>query len=81
METFKQGSKTSTEIPIWFFVGLLLTVYGFLIGGYGVYEVVTGHVAAVKLAYLHAPLWWGGFLLVVGVGYCVKFTPRAKAHK
>jgi hypothetical protein len=77
METAKQSKEKSGEIPIWFFVGILLTVYGALIGGYGAYEVITGHVAHVMLARLHAPLWWGGFLFVIGVLYCVKFKPRA----
>jgi len=25
---------------------------------------------------LHAPLWWGGTLLVLGVLYVIKFRPR-----
>jgi len=76
METAKHSTEKSGEIPIWFFVGILLTAYGALIGGYGAYEVMTGHVAHVALARLHAPLWWGGFLFVIGVLYCVKFKPR-----
>lgn len=74
-------SEGSSEIPIWFFVGVLLTIYGAMIGGYGLYEVVTGHVAPVALAYLHAPLWWGAFLLAIGVLYCVKFAPKHTAKK
>lgn len=81
METAKHNAEPGGEIPIWFFVGLLLTIYGFLVGGYGVYELVTGHLAPVQLAHLHAPLWWGGFLLVIGLVYCVKFTPRAKSRQ
>jgi len=63
-------------ISIWFFNGVLLTVYGALIFSYGLYEVVTGQLANVVLANLHAPLWWGGFMLVVGIGYCVRFNPK-----
>ena len=29
-------------ISIWFFIGVLLTIYGVLICGYGIYELVTG---------------------------------------
>ncbi|HEX4021698.1 MAG TPA: hypothetical protein VHX63_11165 [Acidobacteriaceae bacterium] len=65
----------NTNISIWFFNGVLLTLYGLLIGGYGVYEWVTHRTAPVVLAYLHAPVWWGGILLVLGIGYCVKFAP------
>ena len=62
-------------IPIWFFIGLLLVVYGVMIVGYGIYEVATGTLANVQLANLHTPLWWGGVLLLLGIIYCVKFRP------
>ena len=62
-------------ISIWFFIGVLLAIYGFLICGYGIYELVTGHVANVALAYLHAPIWWGGIMLALGAFYCLKFKP------
>lgn len=32
-----------TDISIWFFNGILLTTYGLMIGGYGVYELISGH--------------------------------------
>ena len=62
-------------ISIWFFIGVLLAIYGFLICGYGIYELVTGHVANVALANLHAPVWWGGVMLALGVFYCMRFRP------
>jgi hypothetical protein len=62
-------------ISIWFFIGVLLTIYGFLICGYGIYELVTGQVANVALAYLHAPVWWGGLMFALGAFYCLKFKP------
>jgi hypothetical protein len=65
----------SREISIWFFIGVLLAIYGALIAGYGLFEVVAGHTAAVALAYLHAPLWWGALMLVLGAFYCVRFAP------
>lgn len=65
----------SGGISIWFFIGVLLTVYGALITGYGVVEMTTGQVAHVVLANLHAPLWWGGSLLVLGLFYAIKFRP------
>ena len=63
------------NVSIWFFNGVLLTVYGLMIGGYGVYELISGHVYPVVLANLHAPLWWGGGMLALGLLYCVKFAP------
>jgi hypothetical protein len=62
-------------IPVWFFVGFLLLVYGVLI-------LVSGLVgwshppAGVELTNLHAPVWWGALLIVLGLTYCVKYYPR-----
>ena len=64
-----------SKIPIWFFIGVLLLVYGVMICGYGVYEVATGTLANVQLNELHAPLWWGGVLALLGLFYVVKFRP------
>ena len=68
-----------SKIPIWFFIGLMLTIYGAMVLSYGLYELATGTVANVPLAYLHTPVWWGGILFLVGLVYLVKFRPgRAK---
>jgi hypothetical protein len=65
-----------SKIPIWFFIGVLLSIYGALIVSYGLFEVITGQLADVQLKELHAPLWWGGTLLVLGVLYVIKFRPE-----
>ena len=65
----------SREIPIWFFIGVLLSIYGVMIFGYGLWEIITGNVAPVVLARLHAPIWWGALMLVLGLFYLVKFRP------
>jgi hypothetical protein len=63
-------------IPIWFFIGVLLVVYGTMILGYGVFEWVTlSYPAGVELTNLHTPVWWGGLLTVLGLVYVVKFRP------
>jgi hypothetical protein len=64
-----------SKIPIWFFIGVLLLAYGILIVSYGLYEVTTGNLADVALKELHAPLWWGALLLLLGIFYTVKFRP------
>ncbi len=62
-------------IPVWFFVGLLLLVYGFLI-------LVSGLAGwshppeGVHLTNLHAPVWWGALLVVIGLIYCLKYFPK-----
>jgi hypothetical protein len=65
-------------IPVWFFVGVLLLVYGVLILASGLAR--WSHDAAPQtdglvLASLHAPVWWGALLIVLGGGYCVAFRP------
>jgi hypothetical protein len=68
-------------IPIWFFIGVLLLIYGAMILGYGVYEWVNvanfggQYPAGVQLTQLHTPVWWGGLLTALGVLYLVKFRP------
>lgn len=65
----------SSRISIWFFIGVMLTIYGALILAYGIYELAAGTTAQVVLADLHAPVWWGGGLTVLGLLYLVKFRP------
>jgi heme/copper-type cytochrome/quinol oxidase subunit 3 len=65
-----------SRITIWFFIGVLLTVYGAMIVAYGCYEWVSGvYPPGVQLTNLHTPVWWGGVLLLLGVVYMVKFRP------
>ena len=47
----------STDIPIWFFIGVLLIAYGALILGYGLYELGTGTMAVQKLPRVHLVGW------------------------
>ena len=65
----------SNGISIWFFIGVLLIAYGAMILGYGVYELTSGTTANVVLANLHAPVWWGAILLVLGLFYGIRFRP------
>ena len=65
----------SSRISIWFFIGVLLTVYGALITSYGLFEVFTHHTSNVILANLHAPVWWGGIMLALGLFYGLRFRP------
>lgn len=65
-----------TIIPVWFFVGLLLAIYGVLIFASGIAE--WSNPGGIALAGLHAPVWWGALLAVAGVVYCVLFRPRRR---
>jgi uncharacterized membrane protein YidH (DUF202 family) len=61
-------------IPVWFFVGVLLAVYGVLILASGIAE--WANTSAVTLGDLHAPVWWGAVLIVIGLIYTIAFRPR-----
>jgi hypothetical protein len=60
-------------IPVWFFVGVLFLVYGLLILVSGLAE--WSHPPDTVEAQLHAPVWWGAVLSVVGFTYCRLFRP------
>ena len=60
-------------VSIWFFVGVLLLIYGALILGAGIYGV--SHPPNVVLADLHAEIWWGALLIVMGAFYSIRFSP------
>ena len=69
-------------IPIWFFIGLLLGVYGVLILGSGIYELLLPAAVDARnsvetniMANLHAAIWWGALLLVLGLVYSIHFRP------
>ena len=61
-------------IPVWFFVGVLFLVYGCLIFVSGLAE--WSHPMGTVLAELHAPVWRGSLLMIVGGVYVALFRPR-----
>jgi hypothetical protein len=67
--------KAGGSISIWFFIGLSLLVNGLLICGAGLYELAVPPSAPVVLFHVHANIWWGGVLAVIGAAYCVYFLP------
>jgi len=61
-------------IPVWFFVGLLLLIYGALIFLSGL--AAWRNPPPTVLANLHAPVWWGGLMVALGSAYVILFRPR-----
>ena len=61
-------------VSIWFFIGKLLSVYGVLILGAGIYE--WNSPPPVVRADLHAAVWWGMLLIALGAIYVYRFAPR-----
>ncbi|MCC6292509.1 MAG: hypothetical protein IT164_07685 [Bryobacterales bacterium] len=70
---------TGSGISIWFFIGALLTIYGALILGYGVYSLAAPPERPPVLHELHAGIWWGAVLLVVGLGYSYAHLPGKRS--
>jgi hypothetical protein len=68
--------NTHGSLSIWFFIGTLLTAYGVLITGAGIYALASPPPNPVVLAKLHAPIWWGAVLLIIGLFYFIRFFPR-----
>jgi hypothetical protein len=66
------------SVPIWFFVGILLLVYGILIFGTGIASWSTHASHGTVLSELHADVWWGALMLVLGAVYTLKFNPSRK---
>jgi len=61
-------------LPVWFFVGIILLIYGLVILVTGVYEL--SHPPSTVLANLHPAIWWGAVLAVLGGVYVYIFLPR-----
>ncbi len=66
------------SISIWFFIGSLLTMYGILILGSGIYGLFVPASNPVAMSRLHIGIWWGAGMLVLGLVYVVRFRPKRK---
>lgn len=75
--------KAGGSLSIWFFIGLSLAVNGAIILARGIYEIMVPPPAEaqVVLANLHANVWWGGMLFVLGVFYSWRFSPAQERKR
>ncbi|HEV2350886.1 MAG TPA: hypothetical protein VG028_13685 [Terriglobia bacterium] len=60
-------------LPVWFFIGAILLIYGVLIVSQGILEYSDPPVANY-----HAPVWWGVVMVIVGGIFFQRFYPRKK---
>jgi hypothetical protein len=65
-----------SSISIWFFIGVSLLINGLLILGAGIYEYSHPPEFKVVLFELHASVWWGLLLSLLGGFYCWNYRPR-----
>ena len=61
---------------IWFFAGLLLLFYGVVILSAGLWEIRFPPVHPPMLFELHAPIWWGALLAVLGAVFIYRNNGR-----
>ena len=59
------GKTPGEPLPIWFFVGLILLVYGLLVLGSGAF----GEARPTVLAETRPALWWGGVIVAAGAAF------------
>jgi hypothetical protein len=67
--------KSGGSLSIWFFIGVSLAVNGAIICATGIYEFVSPPEHQVVLYNLHANVWWGGVLLILGLFFSLRFSP------
>ena len=61
-------------LPVWFFIGLLLAIYGVIILVAGISDWT--HSPSVILGRYHPSVWGGILLLLIGGFYVLRFRPR-----
>lgn len=66
-------------LPVWFFIGLLLTMYGVIILITSIND--WSQPSAAILSQYHPGVWGGIVLLVVGGFYTLRFWPRPRREK
>lgn len=69
--------KSGGSLSIWFFVGISLAVNGAVIFSRGIYELLypPPPELQVVLSNLHANIWWGAVMLIVGLVFSIRFSP------
>lgn len=66
-------------IPVWFFVGVILLMYGVIILGTGIYEFSNPPLEALSgmpPAIRHPAVWWGTLLTAIGGIYVYLYMPK-----
>ena len=61
-------------IPVWFFVGVILLIYGLVILATGIYEFTCP--PPTVLSHTHPAVWWGALLAIIGGVYVYIYRPK-----
>jgi len=57
-------------LPVWFFIGIILVLYGVMILLEGLYDL--SNPPGTVLEQLHPAIWWGIIMMVVGLIFTLK---------
>lgn len=66
-------------IPVWFFAGILLTIYGLVVFISGIYWYV--RPINIVAGYLHAGIWWGILMIIFGLFFIIKNVPKKREQQ
>jgi hypothetical protein len=58
--------------PIWYFVGLILSSIGLVLIIAGLYNLFYAAEPKTVLPHLHADIWWGAVMFIVGLIYIIR---------
>jgi Na+/H+-translocating membrane pyrophosphatase len=65
---------------IWFLIGLVMSAIGFITVLAGIFSVNASENQDVRLSNLHANIWWGVLILIIGLIYIVKNRNKYVDH-
>lgn len=67
------------SLSIWFFVGLILTIYGVIVLIANIQVLISPpETTHVVFENLHSGLWWGGIMLLLGLLFLYLHWPKRK---
>lgn len=72
-----ENSESQEMISIWNLVGIILTIYGFIITGCGIYYAIEGIPNTVS-GESNPSLWWGIIILVCGIIFTISGRNKSK---
>ena len=67
------------SLPVWYFIGWLLLIYGILILGAGT-GLLVDHPPSVT-ADSQIAIWWGLLLMAIGATYVYCFRPGRRTNR
>ncbi len=72
-------SEEKESLSIWFFVGLILTIYGIIVLIANIQALISPPVSThVVFENLHSGLWWGGMMILLGLLFLYLHWPGMK---